>query len=531
MHHSRPLYRKNYVILVALLILLVGGMLSLIASARLSAFHQYHLDTGHESAAGVEKQVSFYIAEKQRLVELFAEEQIDWLRALAETPFDDELHENLKELLSHHFPGHFAFSLADVSGVPIFENFDGEIGELCLSDIKEFSQTAYKHHPYIHPNEDRYHFDIMVHYGKDKKEGIFFVSFTADVLGNIINSIKDPNQEIMLILPGPKDLIEVVAEGARNTRIRDDYRLSVEERARILMRHGIKGTRWQVVDFHNTELHVGYRNKLIIESIGTFLVFLTIAALLVIRLRREEHQREMAEEQKQALMSVVSHEFRSPASVIKSALDLVKAGDAGEVSREVEKYIDMASSSTSRLLLLVNDFLDIQKLESGGLTFEKQETQLSSVVTDAVFRNKLYAEQFSAHFEFKNPLANDHVSCDANRIEQVLINFLSNAAKYGGENDTIMVTVARTGKRLRVSVSDHGPGIPEAFQSRVFEKFSMANIIRSEQQKAQKVKSSGLGLSIAKAIVEQHGGSIGFDTITDTQIETGTTFWFELPIL
>ncbi|MCK4587419.1 MAG: ATP-binding protein, partial [Gammaproteobacteria bacterium] len=87
--------------------------------------------------------------------------------------------------------------------------------------------------------------------------------------------------------------------------------------------------------------------------------------------------------------------------------------------------------------------------------------------------------------------------------------------------------VTRIGKRLRVSVCDHGPGIPNEFQSRAFEKFAMAYT----QKNDQKVKSSGLGLSIAKAIIEQHNGTIGFDTKTNAQSGTGTTFWFELPIL
>ena len=157
------------------------------------------------------------------------------------------------------------------------------------------------------------------------------------------------------------------------------------------------------------------------------------------------------------------------------------------------------------------------------------------MVTDAVIRNKLYAEQFSTRYVLKEPLANDSVLCDEHRIEQVLTNFLTNAAKYGGEGDAIDVAVTRAGMQLRVSVSDHGPGIPKDFQPRVFEKFAMAHAPKKAQKNDQKVKSSGLGLSIAKAIIEQHGGTLGFTTKTDvdgdTESATGTTFWFELPVL
>lgn len=509
------------------MILLVAGILGWIVNARLDAFQQYHHNIGHESLIGVEKQVAFYIAEKQRMVELFAHDHIEQIRGLVANPDNDALHEKFGKELTRYFPDRFAFTVTDNDGTPRFEDFDGLISGLCLSDVKQFSASGLIYHPYIHPNSEGYHFDIMVHYSEGENEGIFYVSFLADVLSNIINSIQAPDHQIMLVLPQREDLIEVIAEGARNHWVRDDYRLSAEEHARIYLRRDIKGTRWQAIDFHRAGLHTSYRNKLLTESILIMLVFITIALLLVIRLRREELQRESAEQQKQALMSVVSHEFRSPTSVIKSALDLIAESDAGGVNIDSKQYIDIALSNTSRLLLLVDDFLDIQKIESGNLKFNKQECQLSSVVTDAVEVNKLYADRFAVHYELKKPFANELVYCDKHRIEQVLTNFLSNAAKYGGNNDTIEVAVTRMDNHLRVSVTDHGPGIPKKFQSRVFEKFAMAYA----PKKDQKVKSSGLGLSIAKAIIEQHEGTIGFDTETDTQLKTGTTFWFELPIL
>lgn len=528
--------RKNYVIFVGVMILLVAGMLTVIADARLEAFHQHHLDITHESLNGVEKQVSFYISEKQRMVEVFAEEQIDWLRALALSPDNDELHENLGKLLKLYFPSYFAFSLADKTGEPLFEDFDGLVGELCLADLKQFSKSKQDYHPYIHPNTESYHFDIMVRYqGLDGKESVFFVSFLADLLGDIVNSIQSPGHEIMLIMPEHKDIIEIVAQGARNYLDRDDYRLSKAEQARISMRIDIPNTRWQAIDFHNEQLHADYRNKLILDSSGTFLVFLIIAVLLVIRLRQEERQREFAEQQKQALMSMVSHEFRTPVSIIKSALDLIADGDAGEISDDVRKYLNMAASNNTHLMMLVNDFLDIQKLEAKGLKFDLHKSQLSDVVRAATMDNKLYAEQFSVRYELKEPLADDIVLCDDQRIGQVLTNLLSNAAKYGGENDTIEITVLRIERRLRVSIRDHGPGIPAQFQSQLFEKFTMNHAAQTNPQKGQQVQSTGLGLSIAKAIIEQHGGRIGFDTVTETNADsptgTGTSFWFELPAL
>ncbi|MCI0507473.1 MAG: ATP-binding protein, partial [Gammaproteobacteria bacterium] len=123
-------------------------------------------------------------------------------------------------------------------------------------------------------------------------------------------------------------------------------------------------------------------------------------------------------------------------------------------------------------------------------------------------------------YQLEDLSANSMVDCDAHRIEQVLTNLLSNAAKYGAENDVINVTISQSDDRVKIEVTDHGSGIPTEFQSRVFEKFAMA-----KQGNRKEVNSSGLGLSIAKAIVNQHGGAIGFIS----EINKGATFYFDLP--
>jgi signal transduction histidine kinase len=516
------LLRKNYVIFAILLTFLIAVVLSWIGYERLAAFRQYHRDISHSSAIGVEKQVAPSIAEKNHMVAIFAMEHLELIRALAKEPNNDDLHDKLSKLLKLHFPDNFAFSVADKKGIPRFEDFDGFVSQLCLADLKQFASTRKPYLPYIHPNSEGYHYDVMVIYGEPDVEGIFFVSFLADYLGGILKSIETPGHQLMLIYPQRTDLIEVVATGARNHVIRNDYRLSDAEKNNIVMRHDIEGTRWQVVDFHDPALFVNYRNNIIKESAFILTIFIFVAGLFVIRLRKEERQRELAEHQREALMGVISHEFRSPASIIKSALDIIRDGDAGEVSDDVKKYIDMAENNTSRLLYLVNDFLDLQKMEAGQLKFDKTKNRLGDVVEKAIDDNKLYVQQLGSSMVLAKPMAEDSVLCDANRIEQVLTNLITNAVKYGKQNDVIEVAIKKRDGNLRASVTDHGPGIPEAFQAQVFEKFAMAHA-----QQNQKHKSSGLGLSISQAIVEQHGGSIGFET----EVDAGTTFWFELPIV
>ncbi|MDH5325562.1 MAG: HAMP domain-containing histidine kinase [Gammaproteobacteria bacterium] len=523
---------RNYLVFVLILMTLIAGMLAWVGGVRQMAFEQKHYELGREAIQGVRQQAALYISEKRRMVEAISHSHADAIRGLFGHPDNDTLHQYLDEALGRHFRDYFAFSVADSLGVPRFEDFDGLISELCLTDIKTFSSTKTQYQPYIHPNAEGYHFDIMVRFvmedeGEKTVEGIFFVSFLAAVLGDIINNIQGPDQKIMLVLPLERDLIEVVATGARNQWEREDYRLSPEEAGLISSRLDVPGTRWQVVDFRNPVLFENHRKALIWESGAIFLAFMLIALFLLHRLKRTEDRRQQAERQKQVLMSYVGHEFRTPVAVVKSALDLVLDGDAGQINDVVRKYINVAISSTESLLVLVDDFMDIQKIETGNLRLNKQEHRLSQIIESAVNKNALFAKQFSARYTLKKPMPDDKVFCDAHRIEQVLNNILSNAAKYGGAVDTIRVGLCRREDLLRVSVSDHGSGIQKEFQTRVFEKFTMAR----EGRRDGKVGSSGLGLSIAKAIVEMHGGNIGFSTHTNAGSPTGTTFWVELPIL
>lgn len=512
---------KNYVALVSLLVVLVAGILLWIGHQRLEAFHQYHLEISHSSLTGVEQQVSYSIAEKTRMVSMFAREHTALIRELASDPDNDDLHELLANLLTKHFPDYFAFSVADAAGHPWFEDFDGLISELCLTDLRQYAATNEDYLPYIHPNSEGYHYDIMVNYGKSgDKEGVFLVSFLAESVARIINSIQSSGHSITLLYSGKNDLIEITANGPRNQIDRNDYRLSATEQQQINMRHKIAGTRWHVVDFHNPELHAAYRHKLITDSLVVFFVFIIVAITLVVRLRREESQREFAEQQRTELMGVISHEFRSPAAIIKSALDIVMEDKTAQIPDELKEYVGMAQNSASRILLLVKDFLELQKMESGNLQFHKKKTELKDVIAASVENNKLYARQFKSNFRIITPLAEGSVYCDASRLDQVLTNLLSNAAKYGCEDDEIEISLKKSGNRFRVGIRDHGAGIPEKFRPRIFEKFVMAH-----STGAQKANSSGLGLSIAKVIVEQHNGTIGFDSYAGK----GTTFWFELP--
>ena len=511
---------KSYFWFVALIIGLAAAFLLWSIQGRVADHEEYHQFIAAESALGIAEEVSRFVGERNRLVQVFADQHLAAIRAVALDPENEDHYQNLADLIKQYFPGHFAFTVANSDGVPLFEDFDGLVADSCRVDIKSFAEKQY-YHPYIHPNYESYHFDVMTNYGE--KEGVLFISFHADVLGATLRAAQTPGHQLMLIYPAFNDLIEVIAKGARNHIVRNDYRLSDAEKNRILISVQVSDTRWDAVDLHDAELFSRYQRNLYLESTVIFLIFLVVGIVMVVWLRKEELQRVQVEKQKQELMGVISHEFRTPAAAIHGALDLVMRGTTGPIEEETRRLLDMASSNTMRLLTLVNDFLDLQKFESGKLHMAKQVCELRPIVDKAIKNNKIYAEQFGVTFLLNDKTDGVQVNCDALRIEQVLANLLSNAAKYGAINDVIEILVSSPeAAMVRVSVIDHGEGIAPHIQEKVFEKFVMART-----GKSGKVRSSGLGLSISKAIIEEHSGRIAFDS----RQGEGTTFYFSLPIV
>jgi len=514
------LIKKNYFWFVVVIICLLAVFLSWAQHKRIVDHEEYHDFIGTESVSSVAEEVSRFVSERNRFVQVFANQHVEEIRAVATNSNNETHYENLSRLIREYFPNHFAFTVANKEGIPFFENFDGLVAESCQADIKSFAEKQY-YHPYIHPNAEGYHFDVMTNYGDN--EGVLFISFHANNLGAILKAAQTPGHQLMLTYPALNDLIEVIPGGARNLVLRNDYRLTDRERQRVLVNMPVTGTRWDAIDLAVPGLFQDYKNKLYRQSAITFLIFLLAGIFMIRRLRKEELHRVTVEKQKQELMGVISHELRTPAAAVHNSLSLIARQLPDGVNNELKHLVEIASRNTHRLLSLVNDFLDLQKLEVGKLEINKTICELRPILEQAVKTNRVYAEQFGVTFSVNDTIGVVKINCDAIRIEQVLANLLSNAAKYGAENDVIEIRVDKPSPdRVRASIIDHGGGIPEHIKDRVFDKFVMART-----EKSGKVRSSGLGLSISKAIVEEHGGTIDFET----RLKEGTTFYFELPVV
>ncbi|MET0100187.1 MAG: CHASE domain-containing protein [Sedimenticola sp.] len=236
---------------------------------------------------------------------------------------------------------------------------------------------------------------------------------------------------------------------------------------------------------------------------------------------RDITERQLVDQMKAEFISTVSHELRTPLTSIRGAMGLVAGGAAGELPVQARKLVSIAASNSERLVRLINDILDVEKIEAGKMQFNIRRQSLLQILERAIEENSSYGEEHGSGYRLQVPDDIPELDLDADRIRQVLDNLLSNAAKYGAEQDEIDVAVTVNESVVQVSVQDHGSGIPAEFQERIFGKFAQADSSDTRQK-----GGTGLGLSIAKAIVVHHGGRIWFET----QEGKGTRFVFQLPI-
>jgi PAS domain S-box-containing protein len=224
---------------------------------------------------------------------------------------------------------------------------------------------------------------------------------------------------------------------------------------------------------------------------------------------------------KSEFISTVSHELRTPLTAISGALGIIVSGAAGAIPDTATKMLNIAHKNSLRLIHLVNDLLDMDKLSAGKMHFDIKSQSVVTAVTQSIDANAAYVAQYFVKLILNNCVQEDlRVNIDSQRLQQVLANFISNAAKFSPAEETVEIRIEKIYNSVRVSVIDKGPGIPEEFRNRIFQKFSQADSSDSRQK-----GGTGLGLAICKEIIERMGGRVGFIS----EPGNGSQFFFELP--
>lgn len=253
--------------------------------------------------------------------------------------------------------------------------------------------------------------------------------------------------------------------------------------------------------------------------------------------RRSEAEREHLREQEQAaraeaaamrtvdrlkteFVNAVSHELRTPLTAIRGYSEFLEDGIGGVLPLEQQGYVARIVEGTSRLQRLVDDLLDFARLEAGTFALRWQEADLGQLLRGMVRSAEPQALAVRVRLSCRLGEGDLRGPMDPQRIEQVVANLLGNALKFSEPGGQVEVVAARQGNRLRVEVTDNGPGIAPAEVPRLFQRFAQL------EAGLRKAGGTGLGLSIARALVEAHGGAIG----VLSRPGEGSTFWFELPL-
>ena len=515
--HLRISRFSQYVILMMCIAMLV---IIWSTHTRINEHTGYHEDASLITTQKTAIEVANYIKEKRRLVQIYATRNSASLWNVLQNPDDDFSYRKTLNELKAVFPSIFTFTVSNSDGDISRVDFDNLMGRKCISDLQYFVKTG-NQNIRIHPSEI-YHFDIITNFEHNNQKGILFVSFKTDMISNSLQHAEIPGHQLLLTLPIENQLIEITSEGARNVWIRDDYKLSQDELDRILSNTPVKNTEWEVVDLHEKSLFTKYNQSILIQS-NLVIIILAVSGLLFMTLNhREIKRRQKAEAVKEEFLSIVSHELRTPLTAITGAISLINNGATGEINPKTQSVLAIADNNTHRLTALVNDLLDVQKLESGQMKYKRKLVHPLSFVENAVSSIQGGYSPSQRHININNSLDNEMVFADSSRMEQVIANIISNAIKYGSKNDNIDIDISKKSGTAIISVTDYGEGINEERKNQIFDKFTQTKMTDNRHD-----TGSGLGLYIAKIIIEYHDGKISYAS----SVDKGTTFYIQLPII
>ncbi len=241
----------------------------------------------------------------------------------------------------------------------------------------------------------------------------------------------------------------------------------------------------------------------------------TRGAVLVFR---DIGERRAVERMKDEFLSVVSHELRTPLTSVRGSLGLLGSGLGGELPEKASRMVDIAVDNADRLIILINDILDVERMTNGHIALAHEECDAADLVAKAV--RIVTPTANGAGVSVETAAADGRVWADPDRIVQTLTNLLSNAVKFSSRDQVVVVRAAADGAVVRFVVADSGRGIPPEKLGVIFHRFQQV-----DPSDAREKGGAGLGLAIAKGIVEQHGGRIWVDSAEGV----GSTFGFEIP--
>ena len=270
------------------------------------------------------------------------------------------------------------------------------------------------------------------------------------------------------------------------------------------------------------ELAVSIRNSLSMEEINELNKSLQRRIDEATKeLRFSNRQLQRLDEAKNEFISMASHQLRTPLTSIKGYLDMMLEGDLGKISPTQRAVLREAFSSSERMVRLINDFLNVSRLQTGKFTIDKQSVDIAQILRDEVSLLKVVADQRSVEMVLKIDKKIPSLAVDSEKIRQVMLNMIDNAIYYSNPHKKVVITLKSSGKMIEFSVKDSGIGVPKLEQANLFGKF-----FRGTNAKKRRPDGTGVGLFLAKKVILSHDGEMIFES----EEGKGSTFGFRLPV-
>ena len=270
------------------------------------------------------------------------------------------------------------------------------------------------------------------------------------------------------------------------------------------------------------ELAVSIRNSLSMEEISELNKSLQRRIDEATKeLRFSNRQLQRLDEAKNEFISMASHQLRTPLTSIKGYLDMMLEGDLGKISPTQRAVLREAFSSSERMVRLINDFLNVSRLQTGKFTIDKQSVDIAQILRDEVSLLKVVADQRSVEMVLKIDKKIPSLAVDSEKIRQVMLNMIDNAIYYSNPHKKVVITLKSSGKMIEFSVKDSGIGVPKSEQANLFGKF-----FRGTNAKKRRPDGTGVGLFLAKKVILSHDGEMIFES----EEGKGSTFGFKLPV-